>query len=284
MPFQKDIYTKNIDNPAENPYATWLRHTDEKDLLLARLPAIFQRMRFSQSPRFPRDFPAVGRDPANGGGSPVPARRILGIGDGTGHTAIRILQLLDDLQIPFHYTATDPYQEQLDVFKTYSVAPNRANITFHPVPLNEIGPSTEPYDLVIASHSLYYVPDWPTSIPHLLSLGKETLIVHHGPRGIHQFHQRYRPFVHPGEHVISTYKDLARHLPETGFTSFPSTVNVAPCHDPNSQDGRNLLTFFLERDFDELPQYAQDEIRFWFRTRFPETMTHDVGIFVAQRT
>ena len=268
MPFQKDIYTKNIHNPAENPYAAWLRHTDEKDLLLARLPAIFQRMRFSQLPRFPRDF------------SPV---RILGIGDGTGHTALRILQLLDDLQIPFHYTATDPYQEQLAIFQASALAANRTNVVYLPVPLTDVKPPPEPSDLVIASHSLYYVPDWSTSIPHLLSLGKETIIVHHGPRGIHQFHQRFRPFVHPGENIISTYKDLARHLPGTGFVSFPSTANVSPCHDPNSQDGRNLLTFFLERDFNELPNPAQEEIRFWFRTRFPETMTHDVGIFVVQQ-
>lgn len=73
MTFHKEIYTTTA-------YSTWLKHTNEKDLLLARLPAIFQRMHFSRP-------------------SPIP-RRILGIGDGTGHTALRILQLLDNLQIP----------------------------------------------------------------------------------------------------------------------------------------------------------------------------------------
>ena len=264
MPFHKDIYTKIPSDSTETPYSTWLKHTNEKDLLLARLPAIFQRMRFARP-------------------SPIP-RRILGIGDGTGHTALRILQLLDDLQIPFHYTATDPYQEQLAIFQANAVSASRPNVTFLPVPLNGIVPPPEPFDLVIASHSLYYVPDWPTSIPHLLSLGKEAIIVHHGPRGIHQFHQRFRPFVHSGENVISTYKDLSRHLPGASLTSFPSQVNVAPCHDPDSQDGKNLLTFFLERNLAELPTPAQEEIRFWFRTRFPESMVHDVGVFVAQKT
>lgn len=257
MAFHKDIYTTSI-------YETWLKHTNEKDLLLTRLPAIFQRMRFS-SP------------------SPTP-RRILGIGDGTGHAALRILNLLDGLQIPFHYTATDPYQEQLIIFQSKAVAANRHNITFLPVPLTDVPRPSESYDLVIASHSLYYVSDWATSIPHLLSLGKETLIVHHGPRGIHQFHRRFRPFVHPGEHIISTYKDLSRYLPGANLSFFPSQVNVAACHDPDSQDGKNLLTFFLERDLDELPVPAQDDIRHWFRTRFPETMTHDVGILVTRQT
>ena len=155
MPFHKDIYANIPSDSTETPYSTWLRHTNEKEILLARLPAIFQKMRFSR-----------------------------------------------------------------------------------PSPL---------------------------------------------PRGIHQFHRRFHPFIHPGENVISTYLDLARHLPGTGFSSFPSTVNVTPCHDPNSKEGHNLLTFFLERDVDELPQHVQDEIHFWFRTRFPKTMTHDVGIFVAQR-
>lgn len=269
MPFHKDIYANAHPSTcsgitSEPPYSTWLRHTNEKDLLLARLPAIFKRMQFSRP-------------------TPIP-RRILGIGDGTGHTSLRILQILDALQIPFHYTATDPYQEQLAIFQTNAVAAHRTNITYLPIPLTDVKPSPEPFDLVIASHSLYYAPDWATSIPHLLSLGKETLIVHHGPRGIHQFHRRFHPFIHPGENVISTYLDLARHLPGTGFSSFPSTANVAPCHDPNSKEGHNLLTFFLERDVDELPRHVQDEIRFWFRTRFPETMVHDVGIFVAQKT
>ncbi|OGL94643.1 hypothetical protein A2348_03400 [Candidatus Uhrbacteria bacterium RIFOXYB12_FULL_58_10] len=249
----KDIYVA-----PRIPYDAWLRLSNEKDLLLERLPAILRPTRFGSAP---------GR------------KRVLDVGCGTGHASLRVLSLFDSLGIPVMYVAADPYQEQLDRFR--DAAAHRSDVTFLRARLEDIPRPPIPFDLVIASHSLYYLRDWPRSIPYLLSLGNEALIVHHGSRGIDEVHRRFSKLVRDDAHIVSTCADLAPHLPGAAFHAFASSVNVSSCHDPNSPDGHDLLSFFLMRDAGAIQDDARSDICAWFRHKFPDgRMTHDVGVFV----
>ncbi len=64
--------------------------------------------------------------------------------------------------------------------------------------------------------------------------------------------------------------------------TFEGTVDVTSCHNPASEDGLDLISFFLERDARALPPDTRENISAWLRSRFPAgTMPHDVGVIVG---
>ena len=259
MPVEKKTYVHEVFACAKSPYATWLRHTDEKDRLVDRLPGILARMRFGRA----------------GGGR----RRILDVGCASGHTSMRILGVLDRIGIEAEYVAIDPYREQLDLFRARLDETGRRDVTLARSPLETFDAPAGSFDLVVASHSLYYVPDVADAARRIRTLGKEALVVHHGPRGIDEVHRAFPALVRRQGFVVSTYDDVLPHFPGATLRSFTGTVDVAPCHDPASEDGLDLVSFFLERDARALPPEARAKIAAWFRARFPAgTMAHDVGV------
>jgi len=214
-------------------------------------------------------------------GSPS-RKHVLDVGCGCGHTSLQILRLFEQLGIRVDYTALDPYREQLDLFRARADAQGRMNLKLIQSSLQGFHPANA-FDLVIASHSLYYMEDISSSIEKILALGIESIVIHHGPRGINEVHDRFPPWVNRDGFIISTYNDVSPHLPKAEFLSFQGSVDVACCQDPSSTDGLNLLTFFFERDFLELPASVRAEAHAFFRETFPETMVHDVGVFVTKQ-
>jgi len=181
--------------------------------------------------------------------------------------------------IEAEYVAIDPYREQLDLFRARLDETGRRYVTLARSPLETFDAPAGSFDLVVASHSLYYVPDVADAARRIRTLGKEALVVHHGPRGIDEVHRAFPALVRRQGFVVSTYDDVLPHFPGATLRSFTGTVDVAPCHDPASEDGLDLVSFFLERDARALPPEARAKIAAWFRARFPAgTMAHDVGV------
>ena len=271
--FTESIYfgTPQSDNVAEeSPYQTWLRLTTEKVLLQFWLQKNLPSFALSKETHRPI--------------------RILDLGCGFGHMAIRLLRVLLNMGLRVDYTGVDPYQAQLDLFKETLSPLKEVRVRLIQGDASTHIPD-QVYDLIFASHMLYYVDDWMEALRRIIDSGREGIIVHHGARGINTIHERFRKDVHPGPHVISTDNQVAnilRSLPLQGrrmsHHRFPSTVAVRLCQLPRSRAGNNLLSFFLEHPLQEIPSRTLKEIRTFMRELYDpdHLMVHDVGVITIR--
>lgn len=268
MTFEQLIYTGNK-TIAESPYMVWLRHCTEKHALEDLLRVIIPGLSLARTPG---------------------KKTVLDIGCSWGETSMRLMRILRQYAIDVDYYALDPYAEQLAAFRDMAAEENMKNIHFLTTPFEraELAPQ---YDLVFVSHALYYVPNMKQALEKVIAHAKEVVIVHHGMEGIHRVHQAFREYVQPGAHIVSTYWDVGSTLQELHierdcsmqFYAFPSHVDVACCATSASEDGKKLISFFLERPYDTLPGEAKERVHQYFYEQFPEGMTHDVGVFVLRR-
>ena len=262
--FERAIYTE-----PNGPYTSWLETTREKvdfEAWLARhihgLKAVKIRNR------------------------PV---SVLDLGCSWGSTSFRVIRVLRQTGLTVSYTGVDPYQAQLDKFARLAAESGLPAIRLIQGTAESFQPDQD-YDLVIASHMLYYTSNMRLVLETVLRAGREAIIVHHGKRGINTVHEAFRKEVCPGPHVISTDGDVAdilsildRNGRRSLWHTFPSMVNIASCADPNSPQGRNLISFFLERNWDSIPNGVSAAVREFLCTTYAPhfLMTHDVGIFVV---
>lgn len=270
-PFEQFIYTK-----PEGPYTSWLETTSEKrdfEAWFAENFKIFRASRITSRPL-----------------------RVLDLGCSWGSTTFRIMRTLRAKGHTLEYTAVDPYQAQLDEFRRLADASDLTGVTLNLVcgSADDWVPdvTTFPaYDLVIGSHMLYYTrSEFRLTLGRLLMFGIEVLVVHHGQRGINTVHEAFREHIHPGPNVISTdvqVWDALWTLPRMGRqflrSQFASTVDVSSIADPTSLRGRNLISFFLERDINTIdPDVVRRVREFLIATYAPDyQMTHDVGIIAV---
>jgi ubiquinone/menaquinone biosynthesis C-methylase UbiE len=254
----------------ESPYQTWLKVTTEKVLLQFWLQGHLPTFALSK---------VVNR--------PI---RVLDLGCGFGHMSLRLIRVLLRMGLTIDYTGIDPYQAQLDLFEK-SLIPT-TNLHVHLLQRNATSfVGDQDYDLVFASHMLYYVSDWHDALKRIASSGREIIIVHHGPRGINTIHKRFYEHVYPGPHVISTDEQVAeaiRLLPLNGKQvlrdRFPSTVAVRSCQLNGSHAGNNLISFFLERPLQEISPDTLKEVRAFMHELYApdHLMVHDVGVITVR--
>lgn len=247
--YERDIYEESI-------YSSWLKYTNERDLLEKILR---ERMR-----------EWVTKDHIS----------IIDIGCSVGSAAERLFKVLGDNKITYDYTGIDPYGDQLKKFRERHP---EESIKLIQKSLEDIGTGIK-YDLAYVIHSLYYVDDIKSALEKIIKISSKAIIVHHGERGINTIHQQFSKYVKPGPNIISTHKLITSSLDEIGkeytFENYETTVDVTPCHDPKNKDGVNMIKFFLEQS--ELPQNIIEEVSAFIREEIGDTMIHDMGLIITK--
>lgn len=260
--FEEGIYVGE-----NNPYVSWLKATTEKELYGQHLPSYLSDMRIGQTM--------------------AEHASVLDLGCGFGSTAKRLMRALHGLGIAFDYTGVDPYEEQLRIFAESEHEDELPTPRLMVGDIESYVPDRA-YTLVHASHSLYYTHNMPAALERLVSFGREIIIVHHGWRGINEFHQRFRSEIKPGPYIISTDEDVVENLSELDLggrrvrrRGLLSTVNITPCFDPSSRDGQNLLAFFFERTYESIAPSVLAAARSFLQATWPNgIMGHGMGIFL----
>lgn len=258
----------SIYDGVENPYGAWLETTTEKDLLEAWLRQHLPCMRMMHA------------------GRPI---SILDMGCSWGNTSVRFMRILRDLGIDFRYTGVDPSRQQLEKFAQFAQEQG--------VPTPELVMSDvesyvhdEKHDLTLASHLLYYTKDMRRALQRIVDSAQEAVIVHHGVRGINTLQEAFREIIPLGPHLISTDEDVACHLEHVDLRDrqvkryqFTSTTDISSCLDKNSLRGRNLLTFFFEREFHTISAEDVERVREFLQKMWGPSflMEHDDSIFLV---
>lgn len=270
--FDSTIYVETLYGKGNSPFDAWLRATNEK--------ALFQE--------WLRD---VGLPQLDIGTLTRPVH-VLDLGASSGSTSMRgIVEMQRYGLREIVYYAVDPYREQLDTFERNAAPLTDVELVTH-VDGIESFTSSRMFDLVIANHSLYYVQDMSAAVKHMLRLGRETIIVYHGQRGINSVQQAFPQHVHPGPNVLSTSDNVAKVLATDGVVpmgmtvrsyQIVSTVNVSCFGDEEYDEDtcNNLTSFFLQRPIKEISAALRTAIRAFIREEYPDgRMIHDVTIFV----
>lgn len=265
--FDELIYTE-----PDGPFASWLKATSEKRDFEEWLTKSFSGFHASKI----RNRPVT----------------VLDLGCSWGSTSFRIIKALQNYGLNVAYTGVDPYNAQLVKFRRLADKEGLRGVRLVMGKVESYVPD-HVYDLVIANHVLYYVPDMQASLKNMLSAGREVIVVHHGVRGVNTVQQAYKEHVKPGPHVISTDNDVARCLDRLDLNDrriehhkLTTTVDIAACVDPDSKYGKNIISFFLEREVKSVGNNVATEIRRFLRETYAPTymMTHDVGVFTITST
>ncbi|HLD21249.1 MAG TPA: class I SAM-dependent methyltransferase [Patescibacteria group bacterium] len=271
--FTQSLYVgapNSADVRKESSYQTWLRVTTEKVLLQFWLQDHLPTFVLSKQTNH--------------------EVHVLDLGCGFGHMSGRLIHVLLSMGLRINYTGVDPYPAQLDQFQRSAIASPNLTLRLLKGDASSHVPDRD-YDLVFASHMLYYVENWSDVLTRIVGAGNEIIIVHHGHRGINTIHEHFRDHIHPGPHIISTddqVTDALRLLPLNGrqvvHRRFPSTVAVRACQLPGSRAGNNLISFFLETPFKEIDPLVVQNIRTFMRDLYApdHLMVHDVGVITIR--
>lgn len=218
--------------------------------------------------------------------------RVLDPGGGWGEMSFRSHRCLRRMGLTnVRYHVADPVRDQLATLAQLAEEQQIVGITTQEAGIMDLElPPEGRYDLVFTSHTLYHVENMELALRRLLSLGERLIIVHRGRRGIQTIQERFATYVGAGPHMISTGDDIYAHLQHimlddprtTRSYGFVSSVNVAPCIDPASEHGNNLIAFFLQRRFEDIPPTIVELVRTFIRETYgPDyKMDHDVCVFV----
>jgi len=231
-------------------YLSWLNHANERDYL----------ERFLRSSV---DVWCPGKDLS-----------ILEWGCGPGAAAQRFFKILNENGVNFDYTGVEPFEAQLEEFRKAG-----EDVTLIQGDFETFTPSKR-FDLALVIHSLYYV-QMKKALIKTFSYVDRTLIVHHGINGINSVHEAFPELVNRMNNRVSTYHDVLRCLDELGrdyeFVELQTRVDVRPCKELN-QDGRNMISFFLERT--DLSDKEIGKVSEYFQ-EMEDYMRHDIGVIFA---
>ncbi len=182
------------------------------------------------------------------------AVRILDLGCGEGTTARLLFQALADRGQTFIYTGVEPSAQQISRFRDNLEPVWQPSVRLAQSAFEDYA-TQQPFDLVIAYHSLYYAPDLTAAIRRLLSLAPEVIIGHHGFRGINEIQLACRQHVIATNNIISTDVDVEQVLlklnqagelgrRECERYSFTATIHF---RDLRHEEWHHLTAFFLNR-------------------------------------
>ncbi len=267
-----EIYSESVSDE-NNPFSAWLINSNEniliKQCIIEKLNHIFLTKDSTEKNTI---------------------RKILDVGCSWGSTSFKIIEALNKFGLNYEYYGLDPFEEQLVIFKELAAKKNITNLQLINGTLEDYNSSRD-FDLVFTSHSLYYVNDIKVSLEKLLELGKVVIIVHQGKDGINLIHNEFKDFLKQRPYINLTYQDILNTINSLNYENKYNIevseqiglVNVAHCKDENSEQGRALISFFLEHDYQNIPEKTRKDIHNYFRINFPETMPNDFGIIFVYR-
>lgn len=215
-------------------------------------------------------------------------KRVIDIGCGFGHMSIALMRMFEESHVAFEYTGIDPVQTQLKGFKELLTREHRRKVKLVASSVEGFV-FDEAYDFAFFGHSLYYVHSMHETLKKVIGHSKETCILHHGQGGINTIHQAFSEWVRKGPHIISTYAQVVACLSqlqkegmafEYDVCEFQSAIDVKECQNPESSRGRDLITFFLESDYERLSVRARCDVHDFFRNQIGDTMLNDEAIIV----
>ena len=217
---------------------------------------------------------------------------ILSIGSGDGEFDIELMKLILKRWRIGSYTAVDPNPHHNQKFES----------RFHESNLNvsklEIVPKAFPamnlgkkFDLIHMTQCLYYIPDRVRAIQSALEFLNNNgliLIFHQTAQGINEIQRRFLRNVKGDENEMYSCNEIYGVLESLHvkfeFDTLEGRLDISDLLTPESDNGIQLLNFFLECRADLLPHDVKQEvIDFIKNLAFSENnrqyLFHPVGVF-----
>jgi len=218
-------------------------------------------------------------------------QRILDMGCGSGEVSLKFLQTLKENGIDYSYDALDISGSSLRKFQLKSEVAGLSDINFIEKPFQEFKHTADSYEFLIACQSLYYFTDLPEVVNILLSMAKESMIVHHGLTGLEAFEDKFKDYLKKSKFGVSTYIDIQNILKEREiadryeitFQNITCDVNIAKCKNSASLEGRALISFFLGNDIEKLPGEVQKAMIEFLSINYPDIIKRQQGIFFCKK-
>lgn len=208
--------------------------------------------------------------------------RILSVGCGDGNLDLPMLQALRTTT-DVDYVGVDVNTASLEVFRREL---GDLPATLLETPVEALPADIEPFDVVLVSHMLYYVPEPGALVAHLVrhltrTDGRVVVIhsAHHGIPALMEAVDGLTPFL-TAEGIAAALHDEG--LPSTWHllhTELDATDLLA-----GTPEGRAVLEFCIETELDRLSPTAQHQLQLELMTRCTSedghrwTMVEDVGV------
>lgn len=200
---------------------------------------------------------------------PRPRLSAMSVGAGNGDFDWRLLPILRDQAHSLEYVFVDPSQAMCSRL--------RARMAKEPVEGVEFDLETsrfetcrlqEVFDLVLLTHCLYYIPNRRAAIQHASRLAGDAgwvLIFHQTPLGIDQIQKKFIKRVKGSEQEMFTSRDIQDILVSLEapyrLEQVESHIDVSECFRPDSEEGGELLSFFLECDVRHIDPVLKQEVK-----------------------
>ena len=222
---------------------------------------------------------------------------ILSIGSGDGEFDIELMKLILKRWRIESYIAVDPNPHHNEMFESRFHGSNlqvpNLGIVSASFPDAQLG---KKFDLIHMTQCLYYIPDRVRAIQAALEFLNDDgliLIFHQTSKGINEIQRRFLRQVKGDENEMYSSNEIYGVLQSLhvkfDFDTLEGRLDVSDLLTPESDNGIQLLNFFLECRADLLPHDVKQEvISFIKNLAFSENnrqyLFHPVGVFRVSRS